>query len=228
MSKNKVITPLILAFIGGFFDIYALMYRGGKFCFLQTGNLIYLARDLIVSDYNNVLLCLLIFLSFTVGLVLAYLISYLLKKINKEKYSKLVLLIIIFILIIPNYFFSQTITFDLSYLAVFMLSIIGGILLESFRTSYVSYTSTMMTNNYKLFIHSLLTRTLLKDKEEGKKTLMYLFIIISFLLGVLFYTLFYKYNIIRQQIIFVPHLLILGLIGLEYLDIKKDGVKYEK
>ena len=116
MSKNKVITPLILAFIGGFFDIYALMYRGGKFCFLQTGNLIYLARDLIVSDYNNVLLCLLIFLSFTVGLVLAYLISYLLKKINKEKYSKLVLLIIIFILIIPNYFFSQTITFDLSYI----------------------------------------------------------------------------------------------------------------
>ena len=182
----------------------------------------------IVSDYNNVLLCLLIFLSFTVGLVLAYLISYLLKKINKEKYSKLVLLIIIFILIIPNYFFGQTTNLDLSYLAVFMLSIIGGILLESFRTSYVSYTSTMMTNNYKLFVHSLLTRVLLKEKGEGRKSVMYLFIIISFLLGVLSYTLFYKYNIIRQQIIFVPHLFILVLIVLEYLDIKKDGVIYEK
>ena len=228
MSKNKVITPLILAFIGGFFDIYALMYRGGKFCFLQTGNLIYLARDLIVSDYNNVLLCLLIFLFFTVGLVLAYLISYFLIIKNKERYVKLILLISIFILIIPNYFFGETTNLDLSYLAVFMLSIIGGILLESFRTSYVSYTSTMMTNNYKLFVHSLLTRVLLKEKGEGRKSAMYLFIIISFLLGVLSYTLFYKYNIIRQQIIFVPHLFILVLIVLEYLDIKKDGVIYEK
>ena len=55
------------------------MYRGGHFTFLQTGNLIYLARDLINNDYDSVLICLFIFLSFSVGLIIANIISYIFK-----------------------------------------------------------------------------------------------------------------------------------------------------
>lgn len=228
MKKRVLLTPFILAFLGGFLDIYAIMYRGGKFCFLQTGNLIYLFRDLIISDYENVLICLLIFLAFSIGLILAYLITYFLKLKKKEKWTNVILLSFVFILIIPNYCFSETSSFDFSYIAVFMLSMVGGILLESFRFSYVNYTSTMMTNNYKLFMHSLLNRIFLKDKEEGRKSIIYILIILAFLLGVIFYTLFYKYNIIKRQIIFVPHLLLLVLIVVDVISIKKEGLVNEK
>ena len=105
--KNKkiaILTPLILSFIGGFLDIYSLMYRGGHFTFLQTGNLIYLARDLINNDYDSVLICLFIFLSFSVGLIIANIISYIFKIKKKEYLINLILLMIVFISIIPNYY----------------------------------------------------------------------------------------------------------------------------
>ena len=218
-----IITPLILAFIGGFLDIYSLMYRGGKFILLQTGNIIYIGRDLINGNYNEVLICLFIFLAFTIGLVIANIISFILKKKEKEYLLHIVLLSLIFILLIPNYFFSKTMEFDLSYLAVFMLGLIGGILLESFRFSYLAYTATMMTNNYKLFMHALINGILLKDKKERHKSYIYLLIIVSFICGVLLYTLFYKYDIITQQIIFIPQILTFILIVMEVIKIKKVG-----
>ena len=48
-----VYATLILAFIGGFFDTYALFYRGGKYFFLQTGNLINIGIDLINKNYEG-------------------------------------------------------------------------------------------------------------------------------------------------------------------------------
>lgn len=224
----NIVTPIILSFVGGFFDIYCLIYRGGNFCFLQTGNLIYLARDIINSNYPSVYRCLYIFAAFSIGLIIANLLSYLLRKKNKECLIHIILLTIVFFLIIPNYFFAKTNTFDWSYIGVFALGLVGGILLESFRFSYLAYTSTMMTNNYKMFMHALLTGVIEKNKGERHKAYIYFLIILAFVLGVLIYTLFYKYDIITQYIIFLPHLLILILMGLEIYKIKKVGVIDEK
>ena len=227
-KKRAILTPLILSFIGGFLDIYSLMYRGGHFTFLQTGNLIYLARDLINNDYDSVLICLFIFLSFSVGLIIANIISYIFKIKKKEYLINLILLMIVFISIIPNYFFIKTTTFDISYIGVFSLGIIGGILLESFRFSYLAYTATMMTNNYKMFMHSLINGILLKEKEEKNKALIYFLIILAFIIGVLFYTLCYKYDIIIKYIVFIPQLLIFILICFEIYKIKESSDLDEK
>lgn len=210
---DKILMPLILSFIGGFLDIYAIMYRGGKFCFLQTGNLIYIANDLINNNLNSVYIGLFIFFAFTVGLIVANLLTLLLKKKAKEEFSQMILLGLVFILIIPNYFFNKSNNyFELSYIGIFSLGLIGGILLESFRFSYLAYTATMMTNNYKLFWHSLLNGICEKNKSESKKALVYFLIIMAFILGVTCFSLCYKYDIIVQYIIFIPHFLILILL----------------
>lgn len=210
---NKILMPLILSFIGGFLDIYAISYRGGKFCFLQTGNLIYIANDLINNNLNSVYIGLFIFLAFTIGLIIANLLTLLLKKKAKEEFIQILLLGLVFLLVIPNYFFSKSNNyFELSYIGIFSLGLIGGILLESFRFSYLAYTATMMTNNYKLFWHSLISGICEKNKIETKKAFVYFLIIIAFILGVTCFSLCYKYDIIMQYIIFIPHFLILILL----------------
>lgn len=214
MSKKSLIfNGLLLAFFGGFFDIYCLLYRGGKFAFLQTGNLLYLAFDLVNGNMQNVSIILISFSSFIIGLILAYLVTYFTK--NKPKYTKIILLYLIFLLIIPNYFFGQIVNLNINVITIISLGMIGGILLESFRNYYVNFTSTMMTNNTKMLIHSFLDGLFYKNHSELRKSVIYLGVIISFILGVISYSLIYKF--LNYQFIapLIGHVIIIILVILE-------------
>ena len=224
MSKKElIISGLLLAFFGGFFDIYCLIYRGGKFAFLQTGNLLYLAFDLINGDMQSVNIMLISFSSFIVGLVIAYLVTFFNK--DKSKYTKIILLTLIFLLITPNYFFKEIINLNYNVITIVSLGMIGGILLESFREYYVNFTSTMMTNNTKMLVHSLLDGVFYKENKELRKSAIYLGVIISFVLGVISYSLIYKFANYQFLAPLIGQLIILILLILEIKTLRCQNEK---
>lgn len=213
-----IYATLILAFIGGFFDTYALFYRGGKYFFLQTGNLINIGIDLINKNYEGLILGLSIFFTFIVGLVIGFLIDYF---FSKKKINKLILLTLILIFMIPSYFYKETIGIDYSLIAIVFMAIVGGILLESFRNYSISFTSTMMTNNMKLMTDSLLKGGIEHSKVELKKGFFYLGIILSFFVGVIVVVILYEYSEMMIMVPLIGQLLILSLIVLEIINLKK-------
>ncbi len=224
MSKKLLIlSSFLLSFIGGFFDVYCLLYRGGKYAFLQTGNLLNIPVDIANKNYDNLILGSFLFIAFIIGLFLAYLIGYFLTKKNKEKYTHLILLVIMLLLITPNYFFPKTEGIDLSYIGIFGLGVMGGILLESFRNYYVAFTSTMMTNNCKMLVHSFLDGLLYKKNGELHKSLIYVGIIISFIIGVVLFVLLYKFNFFYQIAPLVGQVVIVFLIIIELYSLKGKG-----
>lgn len=220
--KYLIISSFILSFIGGLFDVYCLFYRGGKYAFLQTGNLLNIAIDLLEKNHTNLFLGSFLFISFILGLFVAYLINYWFQKKGKPQYSKLTLLFIMLILVIPNYFFAATKGVDWSYLGIFGLGVIGGILLEAFRVYYVNFTSTMMTNNCKLLVHSFLDGLLYKKNGEVRKSLIYVGIILSFLLGVLVVALINYLDYSPNIVLVIGQLAFMSLIIIEILGIKKE------
>lgn len=221
MSKIKlIVSSLILAFFGGYFDAYSLLYRGGKFTFMQTGNMINLSLDIVNKNYENILLAIFILCAFIFGIILSYFIEHVLKCKNCEKYIHIVLLCIIFILIIPNYFFDKTTKVDLSWIAIFSLSVIGGILLESFRIYIVSFAPTMMTNNTKIMVHTFLDGITKKEKGSFKKAFLYFGIILTFIFGVVSFALINAYTNLSRLAPIVGQIIIIVLLVIEIHSLK--------
>lgn len=226
MKKSAIllISTLIMAFIGGYFDVYSLLYRGGKFAFLQTGNLLNLAIDIKNGDIVKIGLGLILFICFIGGLIGANLIKRLLEKAHKGKYSQLVLLVLMILLLIPNYFFEETIAPDLSYIAIGALGFIGGILLESFRNYFIPFTATMMTNNCKLMVDSFMNGIFLKDGKELRKGLIYVLIILAFLMGVVMMVIFSEFAVIMPYTPVLGQILLLILVIFEFVKFKEIEV----
>ncbi len=205
-KKLGIIACFLLSFIGGFFDLYSIIFRGGKFTFMQTGNLINIGNDIINKNYAGIILGIFILVTFIIGIIYAFIVEFYFKKYHKEKYIRSFLIISMIILIIPNCFFNKTETLDISSIALFGLSISGGILLESFRNYGISFTSTMMTNNIKIGTHALFEGIFYKNKTELFKSFFYLGVVISFLMGVITLALISLANI---NLMYAPFLGIL-------------------
>lgn len=170
--KKKIdllLVTLLLSFVGGFMDAYSVSFRGGKFIFMQTGNLITMIDDLIGRNWVGFWLGFLSFISFLFGVAIAIFIL-------KKKKSLPLLIVLMVVLMIPTFFFPKTDGLDCSWFAIACLGIAAGILLEGFRFFIVPFTPTMMTNNSRLMVEALF--------ENKKKALVYLAILFSFLLGV--------------------------------------------
>lgn len=210
---------IIIVIVSAMLDVYSLYYRGGKFTFLQTGNIIYLATNLINHNITEALLSLLCLVTFGIGLFFAEILSLSLRKKHKDKYVSLMFLFIILLLLIPNFFFSKTILFDLSIVATVCLNLTGGILMSQFRNYLVPFTATMMTNNYKLMVENVVKTIETKDKIFLKKSFIYLIIIITFFLGAL--GAIYLINVSAYVIPIIALLLIILLFILELYKIRR-------
>lgn len=195
----KVILALVLSFVGGFLECYSLTNHG-FFALMQTGNLISVFMNLVRSDFTSLLVSLSSILAFIVGLICANVIEKLSRKYNKNFQIIDLILIIIFLLV--NIFIPIKYTFELEILSVsklrvesvvgnVFLAFVGAILLESFTSLHShKYTSTMMTANLERMVKSFFRSK--EEKEELTYGFEYIFIILSFALGVVsFYLYFY-------------------------------------
>ncbi len=213
---RKYATLFILCFVGGFFNAYSFYMRGGRFAFLQTGTLIAIIYDLFSGNWSDLWLGLTTFFSFYLGIVLAFFLEYSFKKIKREKYLRFCILCLCCILLVPCLFFEKTMGVDWSFISIFFVGIMGGIILEYFK----DFTSTMMTNNTKLFT-SCLCEKAIKTKGLEHKASFYTGLILSFCVGVVSFFLFYFYTSAVRYSIFVPCGLLLGLAILELGFLKK-------
>lgn len=211
MNKiRKYVTIFVLCFVGGFFNAYSFYLRGGRFAFLQTGTLIAIIYDLFSGNWSDLWLGLTTFFSFYLGIVLAFYLEYLFKKVKKERYLRCLILFLCFLLLLPSLFFEKTMGLDWSFFAIFSVGIMGGVILEYFK----DFTATMMTNNTKLITSCLCEKTVKKNTLEHK-VCFYISLLVCFCIGVVSFLAFYFYSSFVKYSIFVPGGLFLFLAILE-------------
>lgn len=196
-SKNltfSLLLALILSFCGGMLEAYSLTNRG-FFALMQTGNLISVFINLVKGDWNSLLVSFVVVITFIIGLILSNFIEYIYEK-KKKDYHPLelvisILLLILVIFIPVEYTREEAIleAKDLSWPNVvsnILLALIGSMFLESFRKmNSKNFTSTMMTANLQRMVSSFFIGEEKHDKNEIISGFDYVFIILSFGLGVM-------------------------------------------
>lgn len=213
----------LLSLLGGLFDGYSLLFRGGRFCCIQTGNLVYIGIDLANNNFEGLILPSILFVSFIFGLFFTKLLEIILIKYNKEKFLHLILILIMSILLIPNYFFEKSNGITLEIICPILLSINGAILIQAFANFKFNFAPTMMTNNTKLMVNNLISGIKDKNKIIVKKSLLYLIIILFFILGVFLSVLITDY--LNQHSIFMANIILIILLILEIYKLNFDTVK---
>lgn len=196
-SKNftfSLLLALILSFCGGMLEAYSLTNRG-FFALMQTGNLISVFINLVKGDWNSLLVSFVVVITFIIGLILSNFIEYIYEKKNKDyRPLELVisLLLLILVIFIPVEYTREEAILeakDLSWPNVvsnILLALIGSMFLESFRKmNSKNFTSTMMTANLQRMVSSFFIGEEKHDKNEIISGFDYLFIILSFGLGVM-------------------------------------------
>lgn len=165
-----IISAFLLTFVGGYCDAYTFVYRNGMFANMQTGNLIKFLIQLANGDFNPALFLPIVF--FCLGCIACILI-------NKFKFSAYIVLITLFAVYLATGFSPRNDLWDV--ICVCSLSFVGAMQFQAFRTCVLyTYTSTMCTNNMRLFCESIVG--IFADKNI-KRALFYLLIIVAFSVG---------------------------------------------
>ena len=168
----EIINALLFALCGGFCDAYTLIYRGGLYSNMQTGNLVKFFISLADGAFEIKYLSPILF--FLVGIFIAILL------IKNGNHRKLTVSIILAITL-ANGFIPTTPVWDI--VSISSLSFIGAMQFEAFSECLnVKYTNTMCTNNMRLLVENATT---INTKEGKYKTLFFLSVIVCFSLGAL-------------------------------------------
>lgn len=168
----ELIIVSLLAFCGGFCDGYTLLYRGGLFANMQTGNLVKFIISL--ANGNFELIYFLPIIVFCIGIIIATII-------NKNKDRSIIVLILMTISFLGSGFLPNTTISNI--ICVCLLSLAGAMQFETFRNCRdMYYTSTMCTNNMRLLSEGIVDFAV---DRKNKKFLFYILIIVLFSLGVL-------------------------------------------
>lgn len=187
MKKNdyrifeRVRVAVLITFISGFLDAYTFVTQGKRFAGLQTGNLIYLMKNLAEGNLAEVANYLLPIFAFMLGAIFTYFARKFAVSHQHLRWHALSALII-FIGVLITAAMAQ---FVASKWTVLSLSFIAAVQLESFkRMRGAPYTNTMMTGNLKN-MSVFIVQGLVERKPEILKRGGYTFLIITgFCLGV--------------------------------------------
>lgn len=161
-------------------DAYSYLARGGVFANAVTGNIVLLALSAARGNIEKVIHYLLPILAYAVGIIATELIRRRFDKSGHIHWRQPV--IAVEILIVMAAAFIPSGTADIA--AVTMIAFICSMQVESFRTVRgCSYATTMCTGNLRSASENLYRRIFLKDKQSGKKALLYFGVIGSFMIG---------------------------------------------
>ena len=169
--KRNICTQLTIAFLitfmGGFCDGYTLLCRGGMFSYMQTGNLIRFCIALANGSFEYGFLIPIV--CFCLGCILSILIK-------KYKYYTHVTLISLIAAFIGCGFCPIDHGWNIAVVSI--LSFVGAMQFQVFNKCLnINYTSTMCTNNMRLFSNNIAHKNL-------KMALFYFAVILSFAIGV--------------------------------------------
>lgn len=219
---------LLLAFIGGFLELYSYKTRGIYSC-LQSGNLICIFVNF--NEGKNLLgVCNIVaFFTFFIGCFINQILLNFLKKKEKnyELFTLICMVIFLAIILAMPLDIDETIPSIYDIVAVVFLALFGSFQYCSFKNvSNTSYTTTMVTAMLKNSASSLANAISKKDKEEFNLFISYFLLIVTFLIGSLTFYCSYafidhsKLNLIVQLLPLVVLFMTLVLIVLSIVEFK--------
>ena len=180
MSQSYIV-GLLLAFAGGYLDVYTYVCRGGVFANAQTGNMVLLAISAAESDFGKVFKYLLSILAFMLGILVTELVKsrY---RYNTAIHWRQIVSALEFIVLLIIAFVPSGVQDDLVNIAV---AFVCSMQVESFRKfeGKSAYATTMCTGNLRSATEHLFFSGLNKNKEERNTSLKYYGIIAIFIVG---------------------------------------------
>ncbi len=173
----------VLAFVGGFLDVYTYLLRGGVFANAQTGNMVLLAANLAELNWGRAGYYLIPILAFSAGVFVTNLLKRKFTGASGILFEQVVLLIEAGLLLIigflpltvPDAFINVTISF------------ICSIQVNTFRkVRNVPYASTMCTGNLRSGTEKLYIFFAERDRSALESAVHYFGIIALFIGGAVF------------------------------------------
>lgn len=206
---------IILAIAGGFMDAYSYMCRGGVFANAQTGNMLLFGINLCEGDWNKVFYYFSSVFSFGIGILIAEVVKYRLKDKDFIHWRQISVLGEVIVLLCVS-FIPQA----LNLMANCLTSLACGIQVESFRKIKGNgIATTMCIGNLRSANENMYKYIKERDKETGRKSLLYYFIILCFITGAVVGNLCVElFN--ERAIVFDAILLVNGFL-IMFIDLEK-------
>lgn len=207
---------IVLALAGGFMDAYSYMCRGHVFANAQTGNILLLGVNLSQGNWPAAVRYLVPVLAFVAGLALADLFRLIRRGTEKLHWRQITVALEALVLIAVS-FMPQS----LNLLANSLTSLACGIQVESFRKIHGSGIATTMcignlrsaTQNLSDFLHT-------RKKEALRKSGLYYFIILCFIVGAILGNLAVG-ALAERAILIAPAILLIAFI-LMFVDLERS------
>lgn len=195
ISESFLIAAL-LAFVGGFLDIYTYLVRGKVFCNAQTGNIVLLGLNIAEGNFTRTLDYLLPILSCIAGVFIA---DYA-RKIWGQRYHlhwrQIIVAIEIIILVISSFIPGANVLVNA------MISFVCALQMEGFRKFHgIAIASTMCTGNLRSGTHSLFQGLIEHEEKNVTKAYSYYKVIVFFLVGVCAGTILTKIFLVKSVLI---------------------------
>lgn len=180
MSQSYIV-GLMLAFAGGYLDVYTYVCRGGVFANAQTGNMVLLAINAAEHDLGKVIQYLLPILAFMLGILITEFVKSRYRYSTAIHWRQIVIAMEFLVLGVIAFVPSGT-QDDLVNIAV---SFVCSMQVESFRKfeGKSAYATTMCTGNLRSATEHLFLSGLNKNREERNTSLKYYGIIAIFIVG---------------------------------------------
>lgn len=171
---------VLLAFVGGFLDVYTYMLWGGVFANAQTGNIVLMAVHLAKGNFRTTIVYIVPIVAYFIGVVLTELIKNSFKDRDLLKWQHIVISIEIILLFIIGFFPAS---FE-PMIVTTAISFICSMQTNCFRrTRGLPYATTMCTGNLRSagehFYKAMSTRSMV----ELEKFLRYTGVLLAFCLG---------------------------------------------
>jgi uncharacterized membrane protein YoaK (UPF0700 family) len=180
---ETLLSGCLLAMVGGFLDIYTYKLRGGVFANAQTGNIVLMAASIGEGIPTQFIRYVLPISAFIIGVFVTEVIRH---KTSGEQFihwRQLILLLEILLLFGIGFLPSGRLDPEVNIAVSFVCSL----QVSAFRKLHgLTYATTMCTGNLRTGTEEIYRFFTKKDREAGKKALLYFLIIFMFIIGVIF------------------------------------------
>lgn len=211
MSETFLV-GIILAFVGGFLDVYTYICRGGVFANAQTGNIVLLGIKLAQGKVYEGLYYLIPILAFAFGIIIAEIIRKKFKTNLKLHWRQIIIFFEILILLIVSFI---PISNSFNLVTNVMISFVCSLQVQSFRKMKGNaFATTMCTGNLRSATEHLYVSISEKNKDEFLCFLQYFGIIVFFIIGAVFGVFFTNIFQIRSILFACLGLLIVFILML--------------
>ena len=176
-------TGALLALVGGFFDAYTYIARGGVFANAQTGNVVLLAMNLADGNFIKALSSFIPILAFVLGIFTAEFIH------NHEPrlpihWRQVVIVVEIITVVVVAFLPTEKGMYSFNMLANVMISYVCSLQVQSFRKIHgITAATTMCTGNLRSGTDLLMRYQKERNKQDLKDGFKYYIINVIFLIG---------------------------------------------